>query len=166
MKRFHLHMHVNDLDHNVRFYSALFGAPPTRVESDYAKWMLQDPPVNFAISTRGTVVGIDHLGIQTDNPADLAHMQTQAMAADRNMLDMGTGTCCYSRSTKHWVTDPQGVAWERFHTLEGIPTFHEQKVASVSDKKQGFAIDSIDFVATKNEASCCPPNRQSKAGAC
>jgi hypothetical protein len=125
MKRFHLHLHVADLTANIGFYSKLFSAEPTRVETDYAKWMLQDPPVNFAISTRGQATGVDHLGIQTDDPAELVAMKASAQAADLAMRDDGLGTCCYARSEKHWITDPQGIAWEHFHTLESIPVFDE-----------------------------------------
>lgn len=127
MKRFHVHVHVADLGQSIGFYSKLFAAEPTRRESDYAKWMLDDPPVNFAISTRGSGTGVDHLGIQTDDPAELAGMKARAEAADMVLLDEGQTTCCYARSEKHWVTDPQGVAWEHFHTLADIPVFSEAK---------------------------------------
>ncbi|HEX7388115.1 MAG TPA: ArsI/CadI family heavy metal resistance metalloenzyme [Castellaniella sp.] len=125
MKRFHVHLHVDDLTRSISFYSQLFAAQPARIESDYAKWMLEDPPVNFAISTRGDTPGIDHLGIQTDNAEELASLKARAHAADMALLDEGTTTCCYARSEKHWVTDPQGIAWEHFHTLGNIPVFHE-----------------------------------------
>jgi hypothetical protein len=125
MKRFHVHLHVNDLGRSIGFYSQLFAAEPTRVETDYAKWMLADPPVNFAISTRGARPGIDHLGIQTDDPGELAALKARAEAADLALLDEGATTCCYARSDKHWVTDPQGVAWEHFQTLGDIPVFNE-----------------------------------------
>ena len=130
MKRFHVHMHVENLATSIGFYSKMFGAQPARVEADYAKWMLADPPVNFAISTRGAKPGIDHLGIQTDDPEELAEMKARARAADIAILDEGETTCCYARSEKHWVTDPQGVAWEAFHTLENIPVFNERKAAA------------------------------------
>jgi lactoylglutathione lyase len=125
MKRFHVHLHVDDLGKSIGFYSKLFAAEPARTESDYAKWMLEDPPVNFAISTRGTQTGIDHLGIQTDDAAELAALKARAEAADMAVLDEGQTTCCYARSEKHWVTDPQGIAWEHFHTLGNIPVFKE-----------------------------------------
>lgn len=125
MKRFHVHVHVDDLAKSVGFYSKMFAAAPARSESDYAKWMLDDPPLNFAISSRGGAPGVDHLGFQTDDPAELAAMKARAAAADMAVLDEGTTTCCYARSEKHWVTDPQGVAWEHFHTLADIPVFHE-----------------------------------------
>lgn len=123
MKRFHVHLHVADLAQSVGFYSRLFAAAPTRSETDYAKWMLDDPPLNFAISSRGGAPGVDHLGLQTDDPAELAAMKAHAEAADLTLHDTGETTCCYARSDKHWVTDPQGVAWEHFHTLADIPTF-------------------------------------------
>jgi catechol 2,3-dioxygenase-like lactoylglutathione lyase family enzyme len=129
MKRFHVHLHVKDLDQSIGFYSKLFAAEPARRESDYAKWMLQDPPVNFAISTRGTAAGIDHLGIQTDNGEELAELKARAEAADFALLDEGETTCCYARSDKHWITDPQGIAWEHFHTLGNIPVFNEKAPA-------------------------------------
>jgi lactoylglutathione lyase len=126
MKRFHVHLHVDDLARSIGFYSKLFAAEPARSESDYAKWMLDDPPVNFAISTRGGQAGIDHLGIQTDDADELAALKARAQAADMALLDEGATTCCYARSEKHWVTDPQGIAWEHFHTLGNIPVFHER----------------------------------------
>jgi len=145
MKRFHVHLHVDDLARNLGFYSKLFGAEPTRVEADYAKWMLQDPPLNFAISTRGSQPGIDHLGIQTDDPAELDQMKSQAASFDAALLDEGATSCCYARSEKHWVTDPQGIAWEQFHTLGNIPVFNEaQPVAPQA--------------AAPSAKACCPPS--------
>lgn len=125
MKRFHVHVHVDDLARSIGFYSKLFAAQPTRVENDYAKWMLDDPRINFAISTRGARPGIDHLGFQTDDAEELAELRARAEAADMALLDEGETTCCYARSEKHWVTDPQGIAWEQFHTLSNIPLFSE-----------------------------------------
>jgi catechol 2,3-dioxygenase-like lactoylglutathione lyase family enzyme len=130
MKRFHVHAHVANLADSVAFYSKLFGAEPTRLEADYAKWMLDDPRVNFAISTRGGQPGVDHLGIQTDDAAELAEMKARAEAADLALLDEGRTSCCYARSEKHWVTDPQGIAWEHFHTLADIPVFGEPRAAA------------------------------------
>ena len=126
MKRFHVHAHVTDLQASIAFYSKLFTAEPTRVERDYAKWMLEDPRINFAISTRGNAaVGVDHLGFQTDDASELAELKARATAADMGLLDQGETHCCYARSEKHWVTDPQGIAWEHFHTLDNIPVFGE-----------------------------------------
>jgi lactoylglutathione lyase len=130
MKRFHVHTHVADLQASIAFYSKLFAAAPTRVESDYAKWMLDDPRINFAISTRGSAPGIDHLGFQTDSEEELAELKSRAEAADMALLDEGQTTCCYARSDKHWITDPQGIAWEHFHTLGDIPVFSDGKAGS------------------------------------
>jgi lactoylglutathione lyase len=130
MKRFHVHINVEDLTKSVAFYSKLFGAEPTRLEIDYAKWMIEDPKVNFAISTRGDKPGVDHLGIQTDSQEELAALQARAEAADMALLDVGETTCCYARSDKYWVTDPQGLAWEHFRTLDSVPVFSERKTES------------------------------------
>ena len=130
MKRFHVHAHVEDLEKSIAFYSKLFGAEPARVERDYAKWMLDDPRINFAISTRGTQPGVDHLGIQTDSEEELQELKARAQAADMALQDEGETTCCYARSDKYWITDPQGIAWEQFHTLGDIPVFSEQQAAA------------------------------------
>lgn len=130
MKRFHVHVHVEDLQANIAFYSKLFGTEPARVERDYAKWMLDDPRINFAISTRGERPGLDHLGLQTDTEEDLAELKSRAQAADLALLDEGQTTCCYARSEKHWITDPQGIAWEQFRTLGNIPVFREAASAA------------------------------------
>ena len=132
MKRFHAHVHVDDLAQSIAFYSKLFAAAPTRVEADYAKWMLEDPRVNFAISTRGATPGLDHFGLQTDDAEELAELKARAEAADMALLDEGNTTCCYARSEKHWVTDPQGIAWEHFHTLGDIPVFNEAALSSAA----------------------------------
>ena len=156
MKRFHVHLHVSDLAASLAFYNKLFAAEPARVEADYAKWMLTDPPVNFAISTRGAQPGLDHLGIQVDNADDLATLKTQAQAADMALLDEGETTCCYARSDKYWVTDPQGVAWEQFHTLGNIPTFN----AANAESNLASAHACCAPAATKNEntsSACCAP---------
>ena len=126
MKRFHVHAHVEDLQASIGFYSKMFAAEPSRIESDYAKWMLEDPRINFAISTRGGKPGVDHLGIQVDDASELAELKARAQAADMTLLDEGETSCCYARSEKHWVTDPQGIAWEHFHTLDSIPVFSEK----------------------------------------
>jgi len=125
MKRFHVHAHVHDLGASVDFYTRLFGAAPTRLEADYAKWMLEDPRINFAISARGGEAGIDHLGIQVEMEGELAGLRDRAEAARGALLDEGETSCCYARSEKHWVVDPQGIAWEHFHTLQNIPVFRE-----------------------------------------
>ena len=130
MKRFHVHAHVENLQASIAFYSRLFDAEPSRVENDYAKWMLDDPRINFAISTRGDKPGVDHLGFQTDSQEELAVLKARAQAADMALADDGATTCCYARSEKHWITDPQGIAWEQFHTLADIPVFSEKAASS------------------------------------
>lgn len=154
MKRFHVHLHVDDLGRSIGFYSKLFAAEPVRVESDYAKWMLDDPPVNFAISTRGERPGVDHLGIQTDDAGELAALKARAQAADLALLDEGETTCCYARSEKHWVTDPQGIAWEHFHTLGAIPVFNERK-AAVAEGACCAPRGKPVGIAVTSDASCC-----------
>ncbi len=154
MKRFHVHVHVADLATSIGFYNRLFAAEPARTEADYAKWMLDDPPLNFAISTRGSTPGIDHLGFQTGDPADLASMKARAEAADLALLDEGETTCCYARSEKHWVTDPQGIAWEHFHTLGNIPVFREAK-----DAAEGACCtpSTVPAAPAAEAAACCTP---------
>ena len=157
MKRFHVHTHVGDLQANIAFYSKLFGAEPTRVEGDYAKWMLEDPRINFAISTRGSKPGVDHLGIQTDTEEELAGLKAQAQAADITLLDQGETSCCYARSDKYWVTDPQGIAWEQFHTLGDIPVFGESKAASTDAQATACCAPKGKPVGVpvKAASSCC-----------
>ena len=159
MKRFHVHLHVQDLPHSIGFYSKLFAAGPARLESDYAKWMLEDPPLNFAISTRGNSVGIDHLGFQTDNADELAALKARAQAADMALQDDGNTSCCYARSEKHWVTDPQGIAWEHFHTLANIPVFSEAPAATAA------VAAPVVGAAETAAAACCPPAAQTRGKA-
>ena len=155
MKRFHAHVHVDDLAQSIAFYSKLFAAAPTRVEADYAKWMLEDPRVNFAISTRGAKPGLDHFGMQTDDAAELAELKSRAEAADMALLDEGNTTCCYARSEKHWVTDPQGIAWEHFHTLGDIPVFNEAAPSSAAGACCTLAAAAPAPAAPR--AACCGP---------
>ena len=162
MKRFHVHLHVNDLATSVGFYSKLFATDPARLEGDYAKWMLEDPPVNFAISTRGTQPGIDHLGIQTDDPAELSAMKARADAADMALLDEGETTCCYARSEKHWVTDPQGIAWEHFHTLANIPVFNETDAPTPTLSGCCAPTEAAALTSAEPTAACCTPTPRGK----
>jgi catechol 2,3-dioxygenase-like lactoylglutathione lyase family enzyme len=168
MNRFHVHVRVADLSQSVGFYAKLFGAEPTRLEADYAKWMLDDPRINFAISTRGSKLGVDHLGFQTDDAEELAALKARAEAADIAVHDSGETSCCYARSEKHWVVDPQGVAWEHFHTLGQIPVFGESVVAKMAEGADSAACctpaDATASalvrgkpvgVAVKPAASCC-----------
>ena len=152
MKRFHVHAHVEDLGKSVAFYTQLFSAEPSRLEADYAKWMIEDPRINFAISTRGSKLGVDHLGFQVDAADELAALKSRAEAADMVMLDEGTTSCCYARSEKHWVTDPQGIAWEHFHTLGSIPVFNDAGSTGKA-APQAVAIEAAPATAK----ACCGP---------
>lgn len=123
MKRLHVHVAVHDLKQSIRFYSALFAAEPTVRKDDYAKWQLEDPRVNFAISSRGAKAGVDHLGIQAENAIELEELGVRLAQADVTVTAQKGASCCYARSDKYWTLDPQGVAWESFHTLESVPVF-------------------------------------------
>src|SRR5262249_12320410 len=116
MKRFHVHMSVDDLEANIKFYSTVFGAPPSLVKPDYAKWILDDPRVNFAVSKRHLKPSLDHLGLQVESDTELTALREQVAAAEIAVLDQTNAECCYARSDKYWITDPQGIAWETFHT--------------------------------------------------
>lgn len=116
MKRMHVHVSVDNIDNAVGFYSALFAAKPSVVKSDYAKWMLDDPRVNFAISSRGSNPGLDHLGIQVDSDGELQDVSARLHEAGQNVVEQGKTTCCYARSEKSWVDDPAGISWETFLT--------------------------------------------------
>ena len=144
MKRFHVHVAVDDLDHNIRFYSSLFGSEPSVRKDDYAKWMLDDPRVNFALSKRGDTTGVNHLGIQVETDGELLEVRNRLSQADQPVLDQPDAACCYSASNKHWVQDPQGIAWETFHTLSDIPVFGRDTRTDVR---------SIPIKAT----ACCVP---------
>ncbi|MEZ5658710.1 MAG: ArsI/CadI family heavy metal resistance metalloenzyme [Burkholderiaceae bacterium] len=156
MKRFHVHVHVDDLAKSIAFYSQMFGAPPERSEADYAKWMLEDPRLNFAISTRGQRPGLGHLGFQTDTADELATLREAAGKAEMSLLDEGRTTCCYARSDKYWIMDPSGLAWEQFHTLDDIPVFSESAGAT------GIAAALASGTAAGSSA-CCTPGFQAGA---
>jgi catechol 2,3-dioxygenase-like lactoylglutathione lyase family enzyme len=123
MKRLHVHIRVDDLDASLRFYSTLFAAQPTVVKHDYAKWLLDDPRVNFAISTRGAQTGIRHLGIQVEDRAELAEVYGRLQRAEAPVREEGATTCCYARSEKSWIADPQGIQWETFLTSGESATY-------------------------------------------
>ena len=117
MKRMHVHVAVHDLQQSIGFYSALFAAKPAMVKSDYAKWMLDDPRVNFAVSTRGRQAGLDHLGIQVESKDELDDVYGRLREAGGAVLEEGQTTCCYARSEKSWIEDPSGISWETFFTI-------------------------------------------------
>ena len=164
MKRFHVHLGVADLEQSIRFYSGLFGAPPTVRKDDYAKWMIDDPRVNFAISARGGNVGVNHLGLQADSADELAGIREQFTAADQSSLQDEPGAnCCYAKSDKHWVTDPQGIAWEGYHTLGEVRYFDGDH----ADRGAESACCAPDKVTTAPlKASCCAPAADKPAARC
>jgi catechol-2,3-dioxygenase len=135
MKRFHVHVAVHDLHQSIRFYSALFGSKPSVEKADYAKWMLDDPRVNFAISTRGGKAGLDHLGIQAENGAELEQVGSRLAQADVSVMPQKDASCCYAKSDKYWTIDPQGVAWESFHTLDSVPMYGSDTRLKVAEPK-------------------------------
>jgi len=142
MKRFHVHVAVHDLAQSVRFYKAMFDAEPTVLRSDYAKWQLDDPRVNFAISTRGKAAGLDHLGIQAENDAELEDIGSRLAQADVAVMPQKDASCCYAKSDKYWTLDPQGIAWESFHTLDAIPV---------------YGGDTATMPVEGRKAACCAP---------
>ncbi|MEM8815979.1 MAG: ArsI/CadI family heavy metal resistance metalloenzyme [Pseudomonadota bacterium] len=148
MKRLHIHVGVDNLDRSIGFYSALFGAEPGKIKADYAKWMLDDPRINFAISTRSGKTGIDHLGLQVDESEELDELLGRIERADAPVDHEGETVCCYARSEKSWVRDPAGVAWETFLTMEDAELFNG------SDTPQNAA-GSDARPATAKTAGCC-----------
>ncbi len=122
MKRMHIHVGVESIDRSVKFYNALFGAEPVKTKHDYAKWMLDDPRINFAISTRVTQ-GVDHLGLQVEQDDELLGLRERLKDADMTLFDEGEDTCCYAQSDKSWVKDPSGIAWEAYQTMQDVETF-------------------------------------------
>ncbi len=121
-KRMHIHVGVENIADSLRFYTALFGVQPVKVKDDYAKWMLDDPRINFAISTRARR-GVDHLGLQVEEEHELDHIRQRLTAADMALFDQGETVCCYARSEKSWVTDPSGIAWEAYQTMQDVQLF-------------------------------------------
>jgi hypothetical protein len=148
MKRLHIHVSVGDVAQSVGFYSTLFAAEPSVVKSDYAKWMLEDPRVNFAISSRGRTLGLDHLGIQVESAAELQDIFGRFQAAERPVLEEGDTTCCYAQSTKSWIGDPAGIAWEAFLT-SGESTFYGDS-ADIAQQ--------VRIAGKPEKAPCCGPS--------
>ena len=144
MKRLHVHVSVRDLEQSIRFYSALFAAQPAVRKPDYAKWMLDDPRVNFAISTRaGRNSGIDHLGIQAENEQELEDLGSRLAQADVAITAQKGASCCYAKSDKYWTLDPQGIAWESFHTLDSVPVYGSDNRSKATP--------------AEHKAACCAP---------
>jgi len=153
MKRLHVHVAVDNLAESIRFYSTMFAVEPTVTKPDYAKWMLDDPRVNFAISQRGVAAGLDHLGIQVESADELAEMNTRLRQLRTDVTEEVGTACCYATSDKYWTADPSGIAWETFHTLDTIPIFG------------GEASKERDCCGpqSKVESSCCVPASIGKA---
>ena len=154
MKRLHVHVGVEDLAQSVRFYSTLFGAEPSVTKPDYAKWMLEDPRVNFAISSGNGHKGIEHLGIQVESGEELAEVYGRLKAADRPVLEEGATTCCYAKSEKSWIADPQGVVWETFHTTGESVDYGAGPELSVLGSDNAA------------EGACCAPDLAPREVAC
>jgi catechol 2,3-dioxygenase-like lactoylglutathione lyase family enzyme len=163
MKRFHVHVAVDQIEDSIRFYSSLFGVAPTVVQPDYAKWMLDEPRVNFAISQRGRSPGINHLGFQVDSDEELKAMRGQLEAADAGLVEQTEAACCYARSDKYWVTDPQGVAWETFHTLETIPMYGEDTRSAAAPSACCPPLQEVE--RSQGTTACCVPLPEGNAAA-
>lgn len=162
MKRLHVHVSVDDLTQSIRFYSTLFSAEPTVIKDDYAKWMLEDPRVNFAISKRaGNSAGISHLGIQVEDKAELAEVYDRLSRAERPTVERQGTICCYARSDKRWIADPQGVPWETFFTYGKATVYGEGSLAELRAKMHGAGccepIEIMPAPANKAE-NCCAPS--------
>jgi catechol 2,3-dioxygenase-like lactoylglutathione lyase family enzyme len=161
MKRFHIHVSVKDLSESISFYSRLFGIEPNVAKDDYAKWMLDDPRVNFAISRRGHAVGVNHLGIQVDSDAELGALRTQVAQAEISALDEIGAQCCYAHSDKYWNKDPQGIAWETFHSLGDIPLYGKDAVLK-PDADDGCCVPTKQQ-SPDAAAACCISNDKDSA---
>jgi hypothetical protein len=152
MKRLHVHVAASDLSASVGFYTELFATAPAVIKDDYAKWMLDDPRVNFAISARGSSAGVRHLGIQVENSAELAEVYARMRRADAPVLEEGRTTCCYARSEKNWIDDPQGVKWEIFLTVGESTKYGGEPEGTVP-----AACCEPGGKPTGAESRCCPP---------
>ena len=152
MKRFHVHVAVSDLPESIRFYSTLFGADPAVLKDDYAKWVLDDPRINFAISQRGTAPGVNHLGFQVESDAELEAVHENLVAAGRGVTAEKDANCCYALSDKYWITDPAGVAWETFHTLGSVPVYGSDTVPQACGTQSACCGPAQ---AADEKSSCC-----------
>ncbi len=157
MKRFHVHLTVADLTANVRFYSELFAAEPTVAKPDYAKWLLDDPRVNFAISTRGRTPGIDHLGIQAETEGELLELGRRIDGAGSTRVAEAAAVCCYVKSEKVWTEDPHGIRWETFHSQGESTTYHAGDAACVTDGVACSPDAGSIAIPTQDGPACCAP---------
>ncbi len=154
MKRFHIHVGVKDLEKSIQFYSTLFGQTPTKLKENYAKWMLEDPRINFAISTLTNETGVDHLGIQVDETKELEELTERLKNADLCVYNEGETTCCYAKSNKAWVSDPSGVAWEAYQTIADADVYKEKSDDSESNCCIGDETDKDPNEKT-SVSNCC-----------
>lgn len=157
MKRLHVHVAVSDLDEAIRFYSHLFAAEPVVHKDDYAKWMLDDPRVNFAISNRNSETGIRHLGIQVESEAELADVYRRLKDAATPVLEEGAVTCCYAKSEKSWVADPAGTRWEVFRTFGESTVYGGSKAAEAAPATDAACCEPTPKPAPAKQSTCCPP---------
>ena len=157
MNRFHVHLTVADVQASTRFYTELFGEQPTVLKPDYAKWMLEDPRVNFAISNTGRAVGIDHLGIQADSSEALAALGSRLEAAGGTVVPEDATICCYAKSDKLWTEDPQGTRWETFHTLDEATSYYSAGDACATDGNRCSPDVASVGPKTGDGAACCGP---------
>jgi catechol 2,3-dioxygenase-like lactoylglutathione lyase family enzyme len=155
MKRLHVHVAVANLEASVGFYSALFGSQPTKQKADYAKWMLDDPRVNFAISARGAKPGLDHLGIQTESPEELNALREQVKRAEFGVTDEGETMCCYAQSDKTWIQDPTGIAWEAYHTMADAELFNHGQPTTSACCAPKSAAPLQDVSSCGPKSGCC-----------
>lgn len=155
MKRFHVHVSVRDIDESVRFYSTLFAAAPSVHEREYAKWMLDDPRVNFAISTRSGAPGIDHLGIQAETADELAELGARLDAAGQAVVPEAGAECCHARSDKFWTEDPQGTRWETFHTIGRIASYHGPKDSCELGSARAVDLKALSGAVQTGSDACC-----------
>jgi len=163
----HIHIAVNELEKSIKFYSTIFGASPSVEHDDYAKWDLSDPAVNFAISKRGHASGINHLGIQVDSEYELTETAQRLDEAEITSSRQKGASCCYAHSNKHWAMDPQGIAWESFHTLGDIAVFGEDTKTDAGDESSACCIPLNKSQSGDDEAAaCCIPNEDDVSGCC
>ena len=155
MNRFHVHLNVSDLDASVRFYTELFAASPTVKKHDYAKWMLDDPRINFAISNAGRAQGIDHLGIQVDSDDALQQLAERLAAAGQTVLAEPDATCCYAKSDKFWTEDPQGTRWETFHTFGEATADRGASAACANEGESCAPAGHAPGSRTAGPVACC-----------
>jgi catechol-2,3-dioxygenase len=148
----HVNLSVNDLDASISFYNSLFNSEPDVIKDDYAKWMLDDPRVNFAITTRGTRKGIDHLGIQVENDSELGEVYGRLQNASAPVIEEGATTCCYAESEKSWIFDPEGIAWETFLTRGESPVYGSD---TIRNKEDASACCTPAYTGTKPGSNCC-----------